>query len=261
VRKRGGRKRALGTRAPMAVPQDRNLRWSLDFVADTLVSGRRFRILTLVDDFTRECLTLVVDTSLTGLRVARELDRIAELRGYPGMVVSDNGTELTSNAILAWQQERDVEWHYIAPGKPMQNGFVESFNGRLRDECLNEHLFTNIKQAREIIEEWRIDYNRASEHPSCYVIEEKRLCWPGCDPAGYLGFCRARSAIDWAADVVSAARATIHGPSGRGWIASISPASAASRSVLGAICRSFAALLRLSHGSIPSSAGLNTGMR
>ena len=105
VRKRGGRKRALGTRAPMVVPQDRNLRWSLDFVADTLVSGRRFRILTLVDDFTRECLGLVVDTSLTGLRVARELDRIAELRGYPCMIVSDNGTELTSNAILAWQQQ------------------------------------------------------------------------------------------------------------------------------------------------------------
>ena len=142
------------------------MRWSLDFVADTLVSGRRFRILTLVDDFTRECLTLVVDTSLTGLRVARELDRIAELRGYPGMVVSDNGTELTSNAILAWQQERDVEWHYIAPGKPMQNGFVESFNGRLRDECLNEHLFTNIKEAREIIEEWRIDYNTNRPHSS-----------------------------------------------------------------------------------------------
>jgi putative transposase len=261
VRKRGGRKRALGTRAPMAVPQDRNLRWSLDFVADTLVSGRRFRILTLVDDFTRECLTLVVDTSLTGLRVARELDRIAELRGYPGMVVSDNGTELTSNAILAWQQERDVEWHYIAPGKPMQNGFVESFNGRLRDECLNEHLFTNIKEAREIIEEWRIDYNPASQHPSGYVVEEKRFCWSGCDPAGYLGFCRARSAIDRAADVASAARAKTHGPSGRGWIASISPASAASRNVLGAIRRSFAALLRLSHGSIPPSAGLNTGMR
>ena len=116
-------------------------------MADTLDSGRRFRILTLVDDFTRECLGLVVDTSLTGLRVARELDRIAEVRGYPGMIVSDNGTELTSNAILAWQQEHDVEWHYIAPGKPMQNGFVESFNGRLRDECLNEHLFASLKDA------------------------------------------------------------------------------------------------------------------
>jgi len=166
VRKRGGRKRALGTRAPMTIPQDRNLRWSLDFVADTLVSGRRFRILTLVDDFTRECLGLVVDTSLTGLRVARELDRIAEQRRYPCMIVSDNGTELTSNAILAWQQDRGVEWHYIAPGKPTQNGFVESFNGRLRDECLNEHLFTNLKEARQIIEEWRIDYNTNRPHSS-----------------------------------------------------------------------------------------------
>jgi len=166
VRKRGGRKRALGTRAPMAMPQGRNLRWSLDFVADTLVSGRRFRILTLVDDFTRECLGLVVDTSLTGLRVTRELDGIAAHRGYPCMLVSDNGTELTSNAILAWQQEHAIEWHYIAPGKPMQNGFVESFNGRLRDECLNEHLFTNLKEARQIIEEWRIDYNTNRPHTS-----------------------------------------------------------------------------------------------
>jgi putative transposase len=131
-------------------------------VADTLVGGRRFRILTLVDDFTRECLGLVVDTSLTGPRVARELDRIAELRGYPGMIVSDNGTELTSNAILAWQQQRGVEWHYITPGKQMQNGFIESFNGRLRDECLNEHLFVSLKEARQIIEEWRTDRIRAS---------------------------------------------------------------------------------------------------
>jgi putative transposase len=166
VRRRGGRKRALGTRAPMAIPQGRNLRWSLDFVADTLVSGRRFRILTLVDDFTRECLGLVVDTSLTGLRVVRELDRIVDLRGCPRKIVSDNGTELTSNAILTWQQEHNVEWHYIAPGKPMQNGFVESFNGRLRDECLNEHLFTSLIEARQIIEEWRIDYNTNRPHSS-----------------------------------------------------------------------------------------------
>jgi putative transposase len=140
VRRRGGRKRALGTRAPMGLPLDRNLRWSLDFVMDTLLSGRRFRILTVVDDFTRECLTLVADTSLTGPRVVRELDRIVELRGCPRMIVSDNGTEFTSNTVLAWQQEHDIEWHYIAPGKPMQNGFVESFNGRLRDECLNHRL-------------------------------------------------------------------------------------------------------------------------
>ena len=166
VRKRGGRKRALGTRAPMAIPQDQNLRWSLDFVMDTMVSGRRFRILTVVDDFTRECLTLLVDTSLTSLRVVRELDRVIEIRGCPRMIVSDNGTEFTSNAILAWQEENGIEWHYIAPGKPMQNGFVESFNGRLRDECLNEHLFTNLNEARQIIEEWRIDYNTYRPHTS-----------------------------------------------------------------------------------------------
>lgn len=166
VRKRGGRKRALGTRRPMTLPQGRNQCWSLDFVSDALMDGRRFRILAVVDDFTRECLTLVVNNSLSGSRVARELDRIAGLRGYPLMVVSDNGTELTSNAILAWQQDRGVEWHYIAPGKPMQNGFVESFNGRLRDECLNEHLFASLVYARQIIEDWRIDYNTERPHTS-----------------------------------------------------------------------------------------------
>ncbi len=151
VRKRGGRKRAIGTRAPMAIPQGLNQRWSLDFVSDTLSEGRRFRILNVIDDFSRECLASVVDTSLSGVRVARELDRIAEMRGYLCMVVSDNGTELTSNAILKWQEERCVEWYYIASGKPMQNGFVESFNGRLRDECLNEHLFANLRHARALI--------------------------------------------------------------------------------------------------------------
>ena len=110
VRKRGGRKRALGTRAPMAIPQGPNQRWSLDFVSDALEDGRRFRVLCVIDDFSRECLATVVDTSLSGARVARELDRIAEARGYPCMVVSDNGTELTSNAILRWQEERQVEW-------------------------------------------------------------------------------------------------------------------------------------------------------
>lgn len=136
----------------MALPQAANQRWSLDFVADALASGRRFRILTLVYDFSRECLGLVVDNSLSGIRVARELNRIVEMRATPLMVVNDNGTELTSRAILAWQEERGVEWHYIMLGKPIQNGFIESFNGRLRNECLNEHLFSNLAQAREIIE-------------------------------------------------------------------------------------------------------------
>ena len=166
VRKRGGRKRALGTRAPMALPQGPNQRWSLDFVSDALANSRRFRILAIVDDFTRECLALVADNSLSGIRVARELDRVAEFRGRPCMVVSDNGTELTSHAILGWQEDRKVEWHYIAPCKPMQNGFVESFNGRLRDECLNEHLFASLPEARRLIEEWRIDYNTKRPHTS-----------------------------------------------------------------------------------------------
>ena len=109
ARKRGGRKRALGTRAPMAIPQDPNQRWSLDFVCDALVDGCRFRILCVIDDFSRECLATVVDNSIAGERVARELDAIAERRGYPLMVASDNGTELTSNAMLEWQQENGVE--------------------------------------------------------------------------------------------------------------------------------------------------------
>jgi putative transposase len=166
VRKRGGRKRAVGTRAPMATPQGPNQRWSLDFVSDSLFCGHRFRILNVIDDFSRECLAAVVDTSLSGQRVARELDRIAELRGRPCMVASDNGTELTSNAILTWQEDRKVEWHYIAPGKPMQNGLVESFNGRMRDECLNEHIFDSLRHARRLIAAWRDDYNHHRPHTS-----------------------------------------------------------------------------------------------
>jgi putative transposase len=143
VRKRGGRKRALGTKAPMAIPQGANQRWSLDFVSDALSDYRKFRVLCVIDDFSRECLAMVFDSSLSGQRVARELDTIAMTTGYPCMIVSNNGMELTSNAILGWQQKRLVEWHYIAPGKPMQNGFIENFNGRLRDECLNEHLLSS----------------------------------------------------------------------------------------------------------------------
>lgn len=166
VRKRGGRKRALGTRAPLALPEVKNQRWSLDFVSDALRDGRRFRVLAIVDDFTRECLALVVDTSLSGGRVARELDLLIELRGKPRSIVSDNGTELTSRAMLSWQLETGVGWHYIQPGKPQQNGFIESFNGRLRDECLNETLFSNMREARRIIEAWRVDYNQERPHTS-----------------------------------------------------------------------------------------------
>ena len=162
VRRRGGRKRALGTRAPMTLPQGLNQRWSLDFVPDALGYGRRFRILCVVDDFTRECLALVADTSLSGARVAHELDAIVALRGKPLAVVGDNGTELTSPSILRWSQDRQVEWH--APGKPTQNAFVESFNGRQRDECLNDTLFTSMPQARAVLATWRHDYKTIRPH-------------------------------------------------------------------------------------------------
>ncbi len=164
VRRRKGRKRALGTRAPMELPGGPGQRWFLDFVSDALTDGRRFRILCVVDDFTRECLCLVADTSLSGSRVARELDLIIALRGKPKTIVSDNGTELTSMAILQWTQDRAVDWHYIAPGKPTQNAFVESFNGKLRDECLNETLFTSIRHARVELALWQHDYNHVRPH-------------------------------------------------------------------------------------------------
>ena len=164
VRKRGGRKRALGTRAPIPIPALPNDRWSLDFVSDQFACGRRFRILAIFDDCTRECLTAVAGTSLSGRRVARELDLLIATRGRPGTIISDNGTELTSNAILAWTADSQVGWHYIAPGKPMQNAFVESFNGRLRDEFLNETLFTSLIQARFALEDWRRDYNNIRPH-------------------------------------------------------------------------------------------------
>src|SRR5436305_7643233 len=166
VRRRGGRKRALGTRAPLALPQGVNQRWSLDFLHDQLSDGRRFRILAIVDDFTRECLTLVADTSLSGLRVGRELDAVITERGKPAVCVSDNGTELTSMAILRWSQESGVEWHYIAPGKPQQNAVIDSINGRLRDELLNETLFGSLAHARAALVEWKLDYNTVRPHSS-----------------------------------------------------------------------------------------------
>jgi len=164
VRRRGGRKRALGTRAPLVLPQGPNQRWSLDFLSDALADGRRFRIFAVVDDFTRECLCLVADTSLSGQRVGRELDSVIAVRGRPAMCVSDNGTELTSMAILRWSQETRVDWHYIAPGKPMQNAFIESFNGRLRDELLNETLFVSLAHARSALADWKDDYNTVRPH-------------------------------------------------------------------------------------------------
>ena len=164
VRKRSGRKRALGTRTPAPGAVLPNDRWSLDFVSDQLICGRRFRILAIYDDCTRECLATIADFSLSGRRVARELDVLITGRGKPRSIISDNGTELTSNAILSWTANAGVDWHYIDPGKPVQNAFVESFNGRLRDEFLNETLFTSLTQARVELEDWRRDYNTVRPH-------------------------------------------------------------------------------------------------
>ena len=166
VRKRRARRKAIGTRAPILVEAKLNARWSLDFVHDQLAHGRRFRILNIVDDVTRECLAAIPDTSISGRRVARELTTIVSARGKPQMIVSDNGTEFTSNAILGWAKDHGVDWHYIAPGRPMQNGYIESFNGRMRDELLNESLFVDLDQARQLINAWVADYNTARPHSS-----------------------------------------------------------------------------------------------
>jgi putative transposase len=131
----------------MLMPDGPNQRWSLDFVSDAFTEGRRFRILTVVDDYSRENLALVADTSLSGLRDCCDLDRAIAERGMPGTIVSDSGTEFNSMAILKWGRDTGIDWHYIAPGKPKKNGFIESFNGKLRDECLNETLFSSLAEA------------------------------------------------------------------------------------------------------------------
>ena len=164
VRRRRGRKRATGARAPLLLPALPNRRWSIDFVHDQLACGRRFRILNVIDDVTKECLAAVADTSISGKRVARELTALLARRGRPAMIVSDHGTEFTSNAMLGWTSEHRIDWHFIAPGKPMQNGICESFNGRMRDELLNETLFFGLDHARTGLARWVADYNGCRPH-------------------------------------------------------------------------------------------------
>jgi len=183
VRKRRARRRAVGARAPIAVEAKANARWSLDFVHDQFANGRRLRILNIVDDVTRECLAAIPDTSISGRRVARELTALVQRRGKPGLIVSDNGTEFTSNAIFTWAQANTIAWHFIAPGKPMQNGFCESFNGRMRDELLNESLFFDLEHARTNIAAWVDDYNRRRPHsalgyltPAAYAANLHATC-------------------------------------------------------------------------------------
>jgi len=168
----------------MALPDRPNQRWSLNFVADALAWGRRFRTLVIADDFTREALALVVDTSIGGQRMVCELDALIAQRGKPLTIVSDKGTEMTSRAVLEWTNRTGVDWHYIAPGKSQQNGLVESFNGRLRDECLNEEVFATLAEVRAVIERWRLDYNRVRPHSAHGGLPRKR--YDGTpQPVGY----------------------------------------------------------------------------
>jgi putative transposase len=156
----------------------------LDFVSDQLADGRRFRTLNVVDDYTRECLAVEVDTSLSGQRVARVLDQLCAVRGRPERLVSDNGPEFTGQAVDSWVHQTGVQWHYIEPGKPVQNAYVESFNGKFRDECLNEHWFERLEQARELIEDWRRDYNEVRPHSSLANRTPREFAMAAAGPPG-----------------------------------------------------------------------------
>jgi putative transposase len=164
VRKRNRKRRVAIPRAPMLAPEKVNQVWSVDFVSDALASGRRFRTLNIADDFSREAPAIEVDTSLGGVRVTRVLDRLKIERGLPLQIRSDNGPEFISKAVEQWAYENGVDWHFIEPGKPIENAYIESFNARFRDECLNENWFTSLPDARQKIEEWRKDYNQRRPH-------------------------------------------------------------------------------------------------
>jgi putative transposase len=166
VRRRKRQRIGKVERQSLTTPTRPNERWSMDFVADALTDGRRFRSLNIVDDFNRECLAAEVDTSLPGARVVRVLERLGELHGLPEVVVTDNGPEFAGQTLDVWAYQRGVQRHFIEPGKPVQNAFVESFNGKMRDECLNEHWFMTLAEARQTIEAWRRDYNEVRPHSS-----------------------------------------------------------------------------------------------
>lgn len=158
VRRKRYRRRTIRP-IPLLVPTQASERWSMDLMLDSLADGRRFRTLNIVDDFSRECVAIEVDTSIPGARVVRVLKQLEQIRALPRTIVVDNGTEFTSKAMLLWSENSGIRFHFIEPGKPSQNAFIESFNGKLRDECLNENWFYGLEDAREKIETWRVDYN------------------------------------------------------------------------------------------------------
>jgi len=167
VRRRKKAKRPIAEPRRLQIAQAVKEVWSMDFVADALASGRRLKCLTIADDFTHESIDIAVDHGMGGVYATRILDQAACFRGYPKAVRTDNGPEFTSRAFMAWAQQHGVEHPLIQSGRPMQNGYIESFNGKFRDECLNEHWFTSLVQARETITLWRRDYNEVRPHSSC----------------------------------------------------------------------------------------------
>jgi len=166
VRRRRRKRIGIVERRPLPKPQAANQSWSMDFVSDGLADGRRLRCLTIVDDCTRECLAIEVDTSITGTRVKAVLQRLAETRGLPRSITVDHGPEFEGQVLDAWAYEANVQLAFIRPGKPNENAYIESFNGKFRDECLNEHWFITMIHARRVIEAWRIEYNTERTHSS-----------------------------------------------------------------------------------------------
>lgn len=175
LRRRRPKRKTRTFRVPLTPVIQRNERWSMDFVHDSLVGGRRFRCLTIVDNFSKESPAIEVDTSLTGLRVVRVLERLKETHGLPKALRVDNGPEFISISLQLWALENGVELEFIQPGKPIENAFIESFNGKFRDECLNEHCFLNLKDAQKIIEDWRRQYNEIRPHSSLGGLSPKEF--------------------------------------------------------------------------------------
>jgi len=166
LKKRNTKKNYEKRGMPERAITEANIRWSMDFVSDKTRHGSNIRVLTVIDEVTRECLALEVDSSITGRKVAAVLNRIAIFRGIPQEILTDNGSEFTSNVMNAWAYDHKVEHIFIDPGKPMQNGYIESFNGKFRAECLDQHWFRNLSEAKEIIEDWRLEYNHIRPHMS-----------------------------------------------------------------------------------------------
>src|SRR4029079_4718894 len=240
-----------------------NQKWIADFTYIWTAEGWLY-VSAVIDLFSRRVVGWSMSAGMTAQLVADALLMAVWRRGKPEALMhhSDRGSQYASEQFQRLMADSGIVCSMSRSGNVWDNAAMESFFSSLKTERTARKTYQTRNEARaDVFDYIERFYNRASEHPSDYVFEEKRFCWSGCDPAGYFRFCRARSVMDCAADVVNADRSKIQGPSDSGWTPSISPPSAASRSVLGATFRSLAALPRLSHGSMPSTAALNTGIR